>query len=117
MSEPETQAVARFTRIHDFGLVIAYHTQGEVIYWNYLDMAPNTALPIAQEFSALTGYAVSENPYEAAYAGYKDWFIKIFNNPGYTFETGRGKNPLPISQFDQIYSDNEEALLMGPNLI
>jgi g-D-glutamyl-meso-diaminopimelate peptidase len=27
---------------------------------------------------------------------------------------GKGKNPLPIEQFDKIYNDNEEILLLAP---
>jgi len=53
-------------------------------------------------------------PYEAAYAGYKDWFIEAYKKPGYTIETGRGINPLPISQFSSIYNSNEEILLLAP---
>jgi g-D-glutamyl-meso-diaminopimelate peptidase len=47
----------------------------------------------------------------ASYAGYKDWFIQDFRRPGYTIEVGEGKNPLPISQFPQIYAENQGMLL------
>lgn len=114
LSEPETQAVAGFTRQHSFKLVIAYHTQGRVIYWLYKNMRPPRAEAIAGVFASATGYEVSENPYEAAYAGYKDWFVEEFFRPGYTFEVGLGTNPLPISQFETIYDNNEEAMLLGP---
>ena len=33
-------------------------------------------------------------------------FIKIFRRPGFTVEAGSGVNPLPLSQFDEIYRDN-----------
>ncbi len=114
LSEPETQAMVSFTRQHNFKLVIAYHTQGRVIYWLYKDMRPPRAETIAGVFASTTGYEVSENPYEAAYAGYKDWFVEEFFRPGYTFEAGIGTNPLPISQFNAIYEENEEAMLLGP---
>lgn len=114
LSEPETKAIVDFTNKHNFRMVIAYHTQGEVIYWKYLDITPLNALSIAQTFARASGYVVSDTPYEAAYAGYKDWFIKQYRKPGYTIETGIGKNPLPINQFDSIYNDNEEILLLAP---
>ncbi len=114
LSEPETQAMVNFTRQHDFKLVIAYHTQGREIYWLYKNIVPPRAFQIAQIFSAATGYAVSSTPYEAAYAGYKDWFVEEFRRPGYTFEVGIGRNPLPITQFDTIYNDNEEVMLLAP---
>jgi len=28
-------------------------------------------------------------------------------------EVGRGRNPLPITQFDMIYENNEEVLLLA----
>jgi len=114
LSEPETQAVVNFTRQHSFKLVIAYHTQGRVIYWLYKGIRPPRALEIALRFSEITGYAVSNVPYEAAYAGYKDWFVEQYRRPGYTFEVGLGRKPVPISQFNTIYRENEEVLLLAP---
>lgn len=116
LSEPESSAMVEFTRNHDFRLVLAYHSQGRVIYWTYLDLAPPEALRIANLYSRASGYAVADVPYEAAYAGYKDWFIKEYRRPGYTIEVGLGRNPLPISQFNTIYNNNEEILLLSPLL-
>ncbi|HOQ06675.1 MAG TPA: M14 family metallopeptidase [Clostridiales bacterium] len=113
LSEPESRAMADFTRAHDFRIVIAYHTQGEVIYWQFQNYAPPIALTIANQFAAITGYAVEEGTPEAAYAGYKDWFLQEFRRPGYTFEVGRGINPIPLSQAPAIYRQNEGALLLG----
>ncbi|NLH96077.1 MAG: LysM peptidoglycan-binding domain-containing protein [Clostridiaceae bacterium] len=113
LSEPESRAMAEFTRAHDFRIVIAYHTQGEVIYWQFQNYAPPVALTIANQFAAITGYAVEEGTPEAAYAGYKDWFLQEFRRPGYTFEAGRGVNPIPLSQAPDIYRRNEGALLLG----
>ena len=103
---PESRAVYDFTLQHDFALTISYHTQGEVIFWQYLDYDPENALEIAQKFSRLSGYEVAQVAYESSFAGYKDWFISEYNRPGYTIEAGIGINPLPISQFDKIRADN-----------
>ena len=110
-SEPETKAVADFTREHDFKLVMAYHSQGEVIYWTFMDIKPPQSREIAESLSNISGYAVSEPEGIASYAGYKDWFIKEYNRPGFTIEVGLGENPLPISQFSDIYSKNLGMLL------
>lgn len=32
---------------------------------------------------------------------------------GYTVECGLGENPLPISQFDTIYAENEGIFVLG----
>lgn len=114
LSEPETQAMVNFTRRHNFKLVLAYHTQGRVIYWLYRGIVPPRAQEIARIFARATGYEVAYTPYEAAYAGYKDWFIEEYYRPGYTMEVGLGTNPLPITQFNTIYQNNEEAMLLAP---
>lgn len=117
LSAPESQAVYRFTKDHNFGLIIAYHTQGRIIYWKYLDYNPEDAYYIGTQFSRSSGYALEETPYASAFAGYKDWFIQEYNRPGYTIEVGMGQNPLPISQFDTIYSENEGVLVLGAVLV
>ncbi|MGH4050305.1 MAG: M14 family metallopeptidase [Clostridium sp.] len=110
-SESESKAVANFTRANNFRLVIAYHTQGEVIYWNYQNLATAEAKRIATIFSQLSGYELGETYGITSYAGYKDWFIDKYRKPGYTIEVGLGVNPLPISQFNKIYKDNIKVLL------
>lgn len=113
-SEPETKTVVQFTKNHNFRLVIAYHSQGEVIYWTYQDKTPSEAERIARLFSQVSGYAMAEPTGITSFAGYKDWFIDKFRKPGFTIEVGSGENPLPISQFPKIYQDNEELLLAPP---
>lgn len=112
-SEPETRAVRDFTLAVDPSLVLAYHTQGEVIYWNFMNMAPPEALRIGLALASASGYSLEQTTGIASYAGYKDWFIKEYRRPGYTVEVGRGINPLPISQFPIIYRDNEGLLLLA----
>lgn len=112
-SEPETKAVANFTRNHNFRLVLAYHSQGEVIYWTYSNIIPPDAQRIAELLSSVSGYELSQTSGIASYAGYKDWFIEKYRRPGFTIEVGLGVNPLPISQFNKIYNDNIELLLLA----
>ena len=54
-----------------------------------------------------------DTPFASSFAGYKDWFIQTYNLPGYTIEAGFGNNPLPISQFNTIYAENEGILVLG----
>lgn len=105
-SEPETQMTGRFTKEHDFSLTLSYHTQGELIFWKFLNYFVPDSFEIAQKFADVSGYTLSLTPYESGYAGYKDWFIQEYRRPGYTIEAGKGVNPLPISQFAEIYRDN-----------
>lgn len=113
LSVPESTAMFDFTRNRDFSLILAYHTQGEVIYWKYLDEEPEGARRIAEYFSKVSGYRIEETPAASGYAGYKDWFINFYDRPGYTIEAGLGENPLPMGQFPQIYKDNVGILLGG----
>lgn len=106
LSAPESLAVYNFTVMHNFKLTLSYHTQGKVIYWKYLNYLPKNSYRIAQRLSEVSGYEVSVTPSMSAYAGFKDWFIQAFDKPGYTIEAGIGENPLPLSQFDEIYNDN-----------
>jgi len=112
-SEPEVQSIVSFTRSHNFSLVLAYHSQGEVIYWNFQNLAPPEALTIGRALANVSGYTLSQAEGIASYAGYKDWFTLEYRRPGYTVEVGMGTNPLPISQFDKIYSDNLPLLLLA----
>ncbi|NMA83044.1 MAG: LysM peptidoglycan-binding domain-containing protein [Epulopiscium sp.] len=112
-SEPETKAMADYTRTHPFLLVLAYHTQGEVIFWQFKDFRPPQSLEIAKQFSKVSGYEIAEPALYQSYAGYKDWFIQDFIKPGYTIEAGRGVNPLPIIQLPQMYDQNEELLILA----
>ena len=106
LSQLESRALAELTEQIDPALVLAYHTQGKVIYWQFQDIFVPGAQALAEEFARLSGYALEEVPEESSYAGYKDWFIQSFRRPGFTVEVGSGINPLPLSQFDEIYRDN-----------
>lgn len=109
----ESRAVYDFTLSRNFALTLSYHTQGEVIYWRFLDYLPPRSFEIAQRFAQVSGYTAEETPYASGFAGYKDWFIQNYNLPGYTIEAGRGENPLPVEQFDRIYADNIGILVQG----
>ena len=113
LSAPESRAIYDYTRLFDPELILAYHTQGQVIFWKYADFEPAGSRQIAQAFSEVSGYAVEDTPYASGFAGYKDWFIQDFLRPGYTVEAGLGTNPLPISQFSKIYEDNLGILVLG----
>lgn len=102
---------------HDFKLVIAYHTQGQEIYWNFQNINPPLGFEIGQEFAKASEYSLANVPYNSSFAGYKDWFIQDYNRPGYTIEAGIGENPLPISQFADIYKDNIGILVLGSVLV
>ena len=111
LDQLETRALAGYTEAIDPALVLAYHTQGKVIYWQFQDYDIPGARELGERFAQISGYSLEETPFLSAFAGYKDWFIKYFRRPGYTIEVGEGENPLPLSQFEEIYRDNLEILV------
>ena len=113
LTQPEAISMYDFTLAHNFRLILAYHTQGRAIYWRFLDYLPPQSREIGERFAKISGYLLESTPYSSGYAGYKDWFIQNYNRPGYTIEVGWGTNPLPISQFGTIYSENEGILITG----
>ena len=113
LSQEETEALAEYTQEVDPALVLALHTQGQVIYWQFRDYQIPGARLLGEEFARVSGYALAQTPYESSFAGYKDWFIQRFRRPGYTIEAGIGENPLPIDQFDGIYQDVLGILVTG----
>lgn len=116
LTESESLTVYNYTLSHNFRLVISYHTQGKEIYWNFQNINPPRGFFIGTQFARASGYTLANVPYNSSFAGYKDWFILNFNKPGYTIEAGLGQNPLPISQFDEIYKDNLSILILGATL-
>lgn len=110
---PESRAMYDFTLAFDPALILAYHTQGEVVYWRFADYEPTGSRQIAELFADVSGYAVEDTPFASGFAGYKDWFIQDYDRPGYTIEAGLGINPLPIADFPAIYEKNLGILTLG----
>lgn len=113
LTAPESLAVYNFTLAHNFNLALAYHTQGEEIYWQFQNYATQRSFEIGTQFANVSGYRLAEVPYNSSFAGYKDWFLQQYKRPAYTIEAGLGTNPLPISQFNKIYNDNLGILILG----
>lgn len=98
------------------GLVaaLAFHTQGEVIYYH----ASRKTRPGALRLAALTGYTPigswEEND-PAGYGGFSDW-LSLCGVPAFTLECGRGQNPLPFAILPSLYASLCPALLHLPLL-
>lgn len=111
LSEPEAIAMAELTRRRDFSRVLAFHTQGKVIYWGFENLEPPESEMLVNEFGRVSRYEPVQTI--ESYAGYKDWFIQEWRRPGFTVELGSGTNPLPITQFDEIYQEALGIFLAG----
>ncbi len=102
-SEPETRAVANFTRQNNFDMAIALHSQGEVIYYDFCGIVPDGTYEYLATFENVSRYTRDTPDGIASYGGYKDWFIKKFKKPAFTIEIGLGENPLPLSDLEKVY--------------
>ncbi|MET3682280.1 g-D-glutamyl-meso-diaminopimelate peptidase [Alkalibacillus flavidus] len=114
LTEPEAIAMYHLARLKPFDRVLAFHTQGEVIYWGYEGLEPERSHPMVQQYAKASGYQPVR--YVDSHAGYKDWFIQAFQRPGFTVELGRGVNPLPITDLDTIYPDALNIIIANVKL-
>lgn len=109
-SEPETRALVNFCRENNFEYALAFHSQGEEIYWDYGKHTPENSEKFAEVFALMSGYTVSNPEGLAVGGGFKDWFIEELGRPAFTVEVGSGKNPLPIEELPKIYEKIKNAL-------
>ena len=110
LDQMETRALAELTEKLNPDLILAYHSQGKEIYWQVRGYAAPGARELGEVRARVSGYTLAQPEYASSFAGYKDWFIQNFRRPGYTVEVGSGVNPLPLTQFPEIYRDNVPLL-------
>lgn len=114
-SEPETRAVTEFVKKENFDMLLAFHSQGREIYYDFDGMVSENSLQTAKKMAKESGYAVCVPEGSASFGGCKDWFIKEFGKEGFTVEIGLGKNPLPMSMLDDVYDENAKIALCAMN--
>lgn len=112
-SEPETIALTTLCRVLPIRQVLAIHSQGEVIYWDYGRSTPARSRAMAEALSKASGYALEEPEPIASMGGFKDWFIEEFGRPGFTIEIGRGTNPLPPADLPELYRKIRKMLFLA----
>lgn len=110
-SEPETKAVCEFVRSMDFDMLMAFHSQGGEIYYDFDGLREVADRQTAEKLSRASGYPVRTPEGSAAFGGCKDWFIKEFGKSGFTVEMGHGKNPLPLERMNEFFADNARIIL------
>ena len=106
------------TRENSFQSVVSYHHSGEIIYWYYQQPEEHKErdYQLAQKISEINNYdPVSPRDSDIPAAGFKDWFIKKFNKPGFTIEIGTQdqgeEGPLPVANLNKYFEENREVLL------
>ena len=114
LSEPEARAVMRLLRAVDFSLVVSLHSAGEEIFYS-----PNSpdVRALADRAAQMLGYIVSTPSGTALYGGLCDYTGYSLGIPSLTLETGRGENPLLISEFFREREKVRDMLLTLPTLL
>ena len=112
-SEPETKGVASLVRTLSPVSVVSLHTQGEEIF-----AFPDTAVMRRRgaKIATACGYTLSTPRGTASYGGLCDYTGSL-GIPSFTFELGRGMNPLPESDVPGIFARVAEVLATIPSLI
>jgi g-D-glutamyl-meso-diaminopimelate peptidase len=114
LTEPEALAVFNFTNRRRFDYVIAFHSQGQMIFWGYKGFEPPESKEMVHRLSRNSSYV----PIHTADSdgGYKDWFIQNTGRPGFTVELGTGTNPLPLRGYSEIWANGVPLALEGLRL-
>lgn len=112
-SEPETKGVANLIRTLSPSAVVSLHAQGEEIYAQPRDEKTRRR---AEHLAALCGYRLSEPDGTAAYGGLAD-YCGALGIPSFTFELGKGENPLPESDAPAIFSRVGDAIALLPTIL
>lgn len=115
-SEPESGTLCNYLRFNRPTALLTLHTQGREIYYKSGGKYPPHALPAANRLAALTGYTLSCPTGAAAYGGLTDFCVQKLGLPAFTFECGKGKNPLPPRDLPVLYGEMREALFTFPTL-
>jgi murein tripeptide amidase MpaA len=118
LSEPETRTMYQFTLKHHFKNTVAYHSSGNIIFWNFKQDKKRTVRDrqLALKAAKVTGYSLVPPEQGPTGGGYKDWFISMSKQPGLTIEISPyvGNKPVPNSYFNNIYKRNRSiGLLMA----
>ena len=111
LSEPESRALADLVNSRTWSATVSYHSMGNVIYWDYPgNQVQQASGELATVVAGLTGYQTLPS---SGHGGFKDWTqIKENPVPGITVEVGSVSCPLPLSQYQDIWSSNWQVWIL-----
>ncbi len=109
--EAESSALINLTENNNFLYTISYHTQGEIIYWNFENIEPiyDIAYSWVSQLSDSTGYGLMSDYQSVDAAGYSDWGIYRCQIPSVTIEVAYGESPYLSDQFETVLEQNREV--------
>jgi g-D-glutamyl-meso-diaminopimelate peptidase len=119
-SAAEVKAVLAFVKEINPEASVAYHSSGEILYWNFKQTGYwyDRDHAYAKNIRQMTGYGLVYPGLNPSGGGFTDWFIIAYKRPGFTPEIGRaaGERSLPVSEFSRVWSQNQGVGLYVANL-
>ncbi|MGM0805764.1 MAG: stalk domain-containing protein [Bacillota bacterium] len=111
VNQAESRAIVNFTKQIDPEMAVAYHTSGEILYWNFHQTGSwkERDHVYASAIGNMTGYDLIYPGTNPSGGGYTDWFIINYKRPGFTPELGNyaGNTHVPVSEYNTIWSQNK----------
>ncbi len=112
LSEPESSALAAFTKEVGAAYTLSWHTKGEQIYWEFFQpmLRRRRDKKFATVLGESTGYPLVTVKNSAG--GYKDWCIQELKIPAVTVEVGAESltHPIPVSKLSALLPATLDAL-------
>lgn len=110
-SEPETQAILKIAENYKLNCCIAYHSSGNLVYWNYGSTGEvlEADSQLAECVGNVTQYELHSTIQDAAdSAGCSDYFVLKLGIPAVTVENGSGQCPLSVEEYQPMYVRNQD---------
>ena len=112
-SEPETHSAANLVRALAPLAVVSLHSQGEEIY-AYPEN--QRVVRAAKRLASISGYSIGAPRDTASYGGLCDYTATL-GIPSFTYEVGKGENPLDESSVFDIYDRIASSIIILPTLL
>jgi g-D-glutamyl-meso-diaminopimelate peptidase len=108
----ETKALMRLCKGIPIRHALIFECGGEQIQWQNEYIQARNSKIMAQILGASSGYSLTtQDIYQTN--SFINWFEDHFSRPAYCVKVGKNPSPIPITDFDAIYSKLLEMLLIG----
>ena len=118
-SEAEVQAILKIQEEFPLAGCMAYHSSGNVIYWDYQSEGElyEQDLLLAQTVCEVTGYELRSTVSDGTdLAGCSDYFVMELGIPAVTIENGSGSCPLSAEELPELMRRNADLIPAYLNL-
>lgn len=112
-SEAEVQAILQVQEDYKVAGCMAYHSSGNLIYWDYGSRGEvlEKDRALAQMAGGVTGYELYSTVSAGTdLAGCSDYFVLKLGIPAVTIENGTGNCPLSIEELPDLLERNKELI-------